>query len=147
MTLIFRLCLLVGLISASASYAADAPDPAAEIRTMLAAQAEDWSRGDLDGFLVPYDDQAQFMGLTGITKGKASIADNYRKHYGNAPQTMGKLSFTELEVHVVGRNDAWATGRFNLARAPDNGGDAGGLFSLIFHRGKDGWKIVLDHTP
>jgi ketosteroid isomerase-like protein len=38
------------------------------------------------------------------------------------------------------------TGRFHLARSASAGGDAQGIFSLVFEKTSTGWKIILDHT-
>jgi ketosteroid isomerase-like protein len=59
---------------------------------------------------------------------------------------MGKLAFTNLAIRVLDSNYAIATGNFHLDRTTNAGGNADGIFSLIFKREPQGWKIILDHT-
>jgi ketosteroid isomerase-like protein len=59
---------------------------------------------------------------------------------------MGTLDFSDLTVKMLGRNYAVVTGKFHLARTAAGGGDASGVFSLIFEREPEGWRIILDHT-
>jgi ketosteroid isomerase-like protein len=65
---------------------------------------------------------------------------------------MGKLDFSELAVRMLGKDYAVVTGKYHLARTEGGGGEASGVFSLIFEReGKgerepDAWRIILDHT-
>jgi ketosteroid isomerase-like protein len=41
---------------------------------------------------------------------------------------------------------AVVTGHFHLTRSAAGGGDASGVFSLVFEKKPTGWKIILDHT-
>ena len=59
---------------------------------------------------------------------------------------MGHLEFTELDVRMLGADHAVVTGHFHLARSAAGGGDASGIFSLVFEKEATGWKIILDHT-
>jgi ketosteroid isomerase-like protein len=47
---------------------------------------------------------------------------------------------------MLGPEYAIATGRYHLARSAAGGGDATGIFSLVWQKSADGWKIILDHT-
>jgi ketosteroid isomerase-like protein len=47
---------------------------------------------------------------------------------------------------MLGKDYAAVTGKFHLARTEGGGGEASGIFSLIFEREPDGWRIILDHT-
>jgi ketosteroid isomerase-like protein len=38
------------------------------------------------------------------------------------------------------------TGSYHLTRTAAGGGDASGIYSLVFRKTAGGWKIVLDHT-
>ena len=59
---------------------------------------------------------------------------------------MGTLDFSEIAVRMLGNDYAVVTGRYHLARTAQGGGEAHGIFSLIFERAPDGWHIILDHT-
>ncbi|HEY1965722.1 MAG TPA: nuclear transport factor 2 family protein, partial [Acidobacteriaceae bacterium] len=85
-----------------------------------------------------------FVGKT-IGHGYAQILARYQKTYAGK-EKMGRLSFSDLEVNLLDAHFATVTGRYHLARAADGGGNAEGIFSLIFEKTNDGWKIILDHT-
>ncbi len=114
------------------------------VRAVLVAQQAAWNRGDVRAFMDGYDESAVFVG-TEVTKGRAAILERYQKRYANREQ-MGELAFSGLEIRPL--CDGWASviGRWHLKRSAGAGGDAGGAFTLLFHRTPGGWKIVLDHT-
>ncbi len=57
---------------------------------------------------------------------------------------MGKLEFSSLRVEVLGQDAAFVRGAWKVtmpdAKAPH------GLFTLVFRKFPEGWKIVHDHT-
>ncbi|HUN85043.1 MAG TPA: DUF4440 domain-containing protein [Terracidiphilus sp.] len=156
------LCLLMVLISlaltpplvgAPAAFATpQAPQPEAAIRTTIDAQVAAWNRGDIPAFMQAYEDSPDttFIGLT-LRKGYQPILKRYQQNYTNKDQ-MGTLTFTDLDVRLLPGSCASAqyaivTGKFHLDRTTR--GDAkkdDGIFSLIWRKGPDGWKIILDHT-
>jgi ketosteroid isomerase-like protein len=144
-----RLIQMAVVILAVSTYPALAQQTpqAQEIMHLLSTQADDWNKGDLEKFTAPYDDQTRFVGIKDITIGRAEVLARYQKHYGASKGTMGQLSFTDLDIHVMGHDDAFVIGRFNLIRTPSDGGNATGIFTLVFHRQPSGWRIMLDHTP
>ncbi len=56
---------------------------------------------------------------------------------------MGKLEFSELEIRQLGPDAALVLGRWHLQR---QAGDIGGIFTLVFQKFPDGWRIIHDHT-
>ena len=138
-----RLALLFALLSSIPIFAAS---PEAEIRAVLDRQVADWNRGDVDAFMQGYDrsDQTLFIGKN-VTRGWQQVIERYRTSYPTKDR-MGQLDFSELEVHPLGEDYALVVGRFHLARTKEDGGDASGIFSLIFHHTSGGWKIIADHT-
>lgn len=83
-----------------------------------------------------------FAGTSGITRGYGPVLTHYKQGYPEKT-TMGHLEFTDLEVHSLGGNAALVLGKWHLTR---QAGDVGGVFSLVFQKFPDGWKIVHDHT-
>jgi beta-aspartyl-peptidase (threonine type) len=65
------------------------------------------------------------------------------QRYQAKGQEMGQLTFRELEIELLGPDSAVVRGRWQLRRTKDN---PGGLFTLIFKRLPEGWRIVHDHT-
>jgi uncharacterized protein (TIGR02246 family) len=132
--------------------AATAQTPPAEtkdttaIKQVLYDQEAAWNRGDIDAFMHAYKDSPDttFIGKT-ISHGYQPILERYQKSYSSRA-AMGTLDFSELAVRMLGNDHALVTGRYHLARTADGGGDASGIFSLVFEHEADGWRIILDHT-
>lgn len=135
----------VGILCAAAFTASFINDSTA-IKQVLSDQEAAWNRGDIDIFMLGYKDSPEtaFIGKT-IQYGYGPILERYKSHY-TTREAMGKLDFSNLTVKMLGKNYAVVTGNFHLARTAAGGGDASGIFSLIFERESDGWKIILDHT-
>ena len=119
-------------------------DPLNEIRAVLSAQQQAWNRGDIPAFLEGYwnSPELTFASSDGIVRGYAGLLERYRKSYPDKAH-MGHLEFSELEIHQLGSDSALVLGHWQLNRSV---GDAGGVFSLVFHRLPVGWRIIHDHT-
>jgi uncharacterized protein (TIGR02246 family) len=130
--------------AAPAAASKPAPTSEAAIRAVRDRQAFDWNRGDTEGFLIGYAPDAVFVGDK-ITRGIEELRVRYQSHYPTRA-SMGKLTFSDVEVHMIDPNDAYVIGRFRLQRDADGGGDTQGVYTLLFKRTPKGWKIVVDHT-
>jgi ketosteroid isomerase-like protein len=142
------LCSL-SLVSASAfaqNSSTETSSDTAAIRQVLSDQQSAWNRGDIDVFMQGYNNSPEtiFIGKT-IAHGYAVILARYKKSFATRA-AMGTLNFSDLDVKMLGRNYAVVTGKFHLARTAAGGGEAGGVFSLIFQHEPQGWRIILDHT-
>lgn len=115
-----------------------------EIRKVMDEQVAAWNNGDIDGFMKGYwnSEELVFVSADRVTKGWQQTTDNYKKSY-NTREKMGVLTFSELEIEVLGKDSAKVLGRWKVAHEPK---DSQGRFTLIFRKFKDGWKIVHDHT-
>jgi len=118
--------------------------PEAAVRAILDAQQSAWNQGKVDVFLEGYwkSDGLTFSGSEGVTRGFAGVQERYRRSYPDR-QAMGKLDFTGLEVRILNPDAALVLGHWHLTREK---GDIGGVFSLVFQRLPEGWRIVHDHT-
>jgi ketosteroid isomerase-like protein len=127
------------------SLACAAP-PGQAIRRVLSDQVQSWNRGNIDAFMQGYDNSpgTVFIGKN-IERGYAAVLRRYHEHYPT-PEKMGKLAFSDLSVNLLNADYASVVGAFHLTRAAAAGGNASGVFSLLFHRTPAGWKIILDHT-
>ena len=114
------------------------------INTVLEAQQTAWNRSDVDAFLVGYWHSAEltFFGSSGVSRGWDGVLARYKKSYPDRA-AMGQLDFSELEFRFLGPDAALVLGRWHLKREKD---DIGGVFSLVWQRFPEGWKIVHDHT-
>jgi len=137
-----RFVTLLCLLSAAQTFAASSAE--SSIRAVLNTQVDAWNQGDLSTFVTTYAEDCLFVGKQ-VVRGRPAVLARYQKSYSNAA-AMGKLEFTDLEVHEVDPQVALVIGHFHLARTTEGGGDASGVFSLVFHRIGGTWQIVLDHT-
>jgi ketosteroid isomerase-like protein len=114
------------------------------ILSVLNEQQEAWNHADVERFMKSYwkSPQLTFAGSTGITRGWEPVLDRYRKRYPDAA-AMGHLDFSELEVYPLGNDAALVMGRWQLKRSS---GNIGGVFTLVFRRFPEGWRIIHDHT-
>lgn len=141
-----RCCLTVVItLALGVSTAADEPQADA-IRATIDAQARAWNDGDLEGFMKGYlpTEDLVFTSGSRVRRGWETTYTSYREHYGNAPETMGQLSFSKLEVHPLGSDAAWVLGRWDLEFS--DGNRAGGIFTLVMQKLEDRWLVVHDHT-
>ena len=114
------------------------------ILTVLAAQQNDWNKGNISGFMAGYWNSTEltFAGTGGFTRGWQPVMERYRKSYADKA-AMGTLDFQELEIRSLGPDAALVLGRWHLER---RAGDVGGIFTLVLQRFPEGWRIVHDHT-
>jgi len=117
-----------------------------EIVKVLLAQEAAWNRGDLDSFAKGYKDSPDTIFLTrSVSRGYTGLIAQYHQDYPTKA-SMGTLAFSELEVHTLDENFAVCIGKYQLERSKKDGGHAEGLFSLVFEKTDQGWKIIIDHT-
>jgi uncharacterized protein (TIGR02246 family) len=119
---------------------------ATAILHVLADQQNAWNRGDIVTFMHGYNDSPDttFIGKS-IEHGYQMILARYQRAYATR-DAMGILRFSNASVRMLGTDHAVVTGQFHLSRSSAGGGDAQGIFSLVFEKETDGWKIILDHT-
>jgi ketosteroid isomerase-like protein len=117
-----------------------------DVIKVILAQEKAWNAGDLTGYVKGYKDSPEtlFIGKQ-VSKGYAEILADYKHDYPTA-SSMGTLAFSELEVHSLSDTYAVCIGKFHLDRSKKEGGPADGMFSLVFEKTDQGWKIVVDHT-
>lgn len=115
-----------------------------QIRAVLDAQVAAWNRGDVLAFMQGYwkSPQTEFVGSSGIVRGWQPVLDRYRKAYPDRA-AMGHLEFSGFEVQVLGPDAALVVGHFRLQRQNDA---STGVFTLIFRKFPEGWRIIHDHT-
>ena len=123
-----------------------AAGPEAAIRKVLDDQTAAWNRGDVRTFLQGYEDSPDttFVGAK-ITKGHAAVLQRYIASYPTKAK-MGTLRFSDIEIRMLDATYATVVGRFHLDRTKEAGGEANGIFTLLFRNTPQGWKIIQDHT-
>lgn len=123
-----------------------AVSPEQAIRQVLDTQVAAWNRGDIPAFMSGYENAptTTFIGAA-VTRGYQPVLENYKKRYPTR-EKMGMLTFSDIEIRMLGSDHASVIGRFHLKRTAEGGGDAKGIFTLLFRNTPGGWKIILDHT-
>jgi ketosteroid isomerase-like protein len=133
-----------------ATRAAPAPEAtAATISAELEQSAQEWNRGNLDAFLLPYSDSpgTTFVGSSGLVRGKQAIREKYVASYFHPGGTLpGLLSFRDMDVRPLGPDHALAVGRWIISDRASGRQTAAGIFSLVFERTPQGWRIIHDHS-
>ncbi len=122
-----------------------APPAEDQIRQVLSDQAAAWNKGDLDGFMQGYWNSPDLTFFSGNSKaqGWQATLDRYVKKYKSEGKEMGQLTFSDVKIEMLGPDSAFVRGRFELVQSKDK---PTGLFTLIFKRTADGWRIIHDHT-
>jgi ketosteroid isomerase-like protein len=116
------------------------------VENVLHQQAEAWNRHDLEGFMAGYWNSPDLIFFSGAqkTSGWQSTLERYRARYQSEGREMGKLEFSDLSIHQLAPDAAYVLGEFHLTMS--DGKTPHGLFTLIFRKFPQGWKIVHDHT-
>lgn len=118
----------------------------AAITQLITSQQLSWNKGDIDNFVEAYwnSPDLTFSGTSGIQRGFEAVRARYKKVYPDR-STMGQLDFSDLDFHFIGNDGALVLGHWHLTRDKDKG-DIGGVFSLVWQRFPEGWRIIHDHT-
>jgi uncharacterized protein (TIGR02246 family) len=143
--------LIIGTLLAIATLASSSPaapddhvSDRAAITQALTDQQAAWNRADIDTFLLTYwhSPDVTFSGASGMIRGWDAVLARYKKTYADR-EAMGQLQFSGLEFRFLGPDSALVLGRWHLTRTK---GDIGGVFSLVWRRFPEGWRIIHDHT-
>ncbi len=122
------------------------------IQALMDTQVAAWNHADIPAFMQTYEDSPDttFIGAH-LRKGYGPILERYKQSY-STPEQMGVLTFSDLDVRLLpnscGKVEfAVVTGTFHLERtAKGEAKKDDGIFSLVWRKGPQGWKILLDHT-
>ncbi|HET7207080.1 MAG TPA: nuclear transport factor 2 family protein [Terriglobales bacterium] len=116
------------------------------IRHVLEGQVQAWNRHNLEAFMNGYWNSPDLTFFSGgqVAQGWDQALARYRKRYQGEGHEMGKLNFSDLRIEPLGANAAFVRGAWHLTTS--DGKNPHGLFTLIFRKFPEGWKIVHDHT-
>lgn len=134
------------LLLTLAAAASQPTSPQAAIREVLNNQVEAWNNKDLQGFMQGYWRSPDLTFVSGATvyRGWDNAMERYRKAYQSEGKQMGKLTFSDLQIEMLAPSAALVRGSFHLAM-PD-GKQPHGVFTLVFRKFPEGWRIIHDHT-
>ncbi len=134
-----------GMMAAARTSAGPAQeDDRAAIIQALTAQQTAWNSGDVETFVKWYwhSPELTFSGAGGVARGYDGVLARYKKNYPDR-ETMGHLDFSGLEFRFLGPEAALVLGHWHLDRSK---GNVGGVFSLVWQKFPEGWRIIHDHT-
>ncbi len=114
-----------------------------DVTKVLVAQENAWNRGDLDGYLSHYKDDAETEAvLASPARGITNIRAAFHANYPNR-ESMGQIENSEVMVRALGEKFALATGKYHLIRSKKGGGEAVGTFLSIMEKTDAGWRIIF----
>lgn len=117
------------------------------VERAMSDSAAGWNAGDMGRFMAIYstDPMTSFVTADGLVRGKAAMAERYRKRYdfGDAAKR-GTLTFKTLDFRLLDRTHALYIGRYTLSYP--TGKAASGPTSLVFRLEKGKWRIIADHS-
>ena len=141
---LFGIAAMLLMLAISSLAAADPTAIQSAVRAVLDQQVKDWNAGDVVKFMRGYDrsEKTRFASGGNITLGWQAVLERYQRTYSDKA-AMGRLTFSDIDITVASEDAALAFGRWHLKREKD---EPSGLFTLLFRKTADGWKIVHDHT-
>ena len=121
-------------------------DTKAQVERVLRTQQDAWNRHDLEAFMAGYWNSPELTFFSGAKEkdGWQATIDRYRATYASSGHEMGKLEFSNLRIEMLGADSAFVRGAWLLTMS--DGKTPHGLFTLVFRKFPEGWKIVHDHT-
>lgn len=141
------LVLIIVIFSDQYCYA-QKPIDSTEIRNtilrVMDRQVSGWNNGSIETFMEGYErsDSLRFASGGTVTYGWKTMLERYKKSYSSRAK-MGRLEFANISVTIISKTAAVAFGTWILHRESDA---PTGLFTLLFRKRSDTWRIVHDHT-
>ncbi len=138
-----KLILLTIPLLISFQFAPDSQKIENEIQSVIDKQKILWNEGNIEGFMGYYWKSEKFTFQSGNQRlhGWDALLSRYKTSYSG--EDMGVLDFTDVEIRVLSSDFAYVLGRWKL-KLKDTVRE--GLFTIIFHRMSEGWRIIHDHT-
>ncbi len=138
-----KLILLTIPLLISFQFASNSQEIENEIQTVIEKQKILWNEGNIEGFMGYYWKSEKFTFQSGNRRihGWDALLSRYKTSYSG--ENMGVLDFIDIEIKVISSDFAYVLGRWKLKL---NYTVREGLFTIIFQRMKEGWRIIHDHT-
>lgn len=112
----------------------------AVIRGMEAA----WNTGDFRGYMEGFaNPDVIFVSRGTIQADWQATLDHYIRDYGGAPESQGRLEFSELRIEPLAPDCAQLISRYHLegGRAPQ-----AGINTRILRKRDGQWRITMNHV-
>ncbi len=114
-----------------------------EIKDVLDQQKTQWNDKNIEGFMGFYWNSEKLTFQSGNKRlhGWDALLSRYKESYSK--EKWGMLDFTDIEIKVLSNDMSYVLGRWKVAS--ENSSEEG-LFTLLFLRMPEGWRIIHDHT-
>ena len=145
LALAFALAMFAACAASPPRVARFDPTDRAAIAAVLDRQVAAWNRGDLAAYMEGYARTPALVFTSGgnVRRGWQDAFDHYKAKYATDPKAMGHLVFAITQIDPVGADAAVVLGTWTLTESVHPGN---GVFSLVFERRPEGWRIIHDHT-
>ena len=119
-------------------------DDLQRIRAVFESGCASWNRGDIDGYLAAYwnSDKVRWVSEGTVRHGFEAIATAFKARF-DSPDNIGRLEVANLEIQLLGENDALVFGGWILT-TPAAGRH--GVFTVHLKKIDGKWLIVSDHS-
>ena len=116
------------------------------VTQVLVSQMKAWNDHDLDAFMAGYWKSPDLTFFSGANerRGWQATMDRYKATYQSPGHEMGKLEFSNMRVEALGSDAAFVRGEWHLTMS--DGKNPQGLFTLVFRKLPEGWRIIHDHS-
>ncbi len=141
--LLMVIASLVTLMTYSCGFGPDIQNVENELTDILGQQKISWNEKNIEGFMGYYWNSEKFTFQSGNKRlhGWDALLSRYKESYSG--EKWGKLDFADIEIKVLSNDIAYVLGRWQLLY---NDSSKEGLFTIIFLRMPEGWRIVHDHS-
>ena len=114
------------------------------IRAVFESGCAAWNRGDIDGYLAEYwnSDKVRWVSEGTVRYGFEAIATSFKARF-DSPDNMGRLEVANLEIQLLGENDALVFGAW-IQTTP--AARRHGVFTVHLKKMDGEWLIVSDHS-
>ena len=119
-------------------------DDPQRIRAVFESGCAAWNRGDIDGYLAVYwnSDNVRWISDGTVVYGFETIASAYKDRF-DSPDNMGTLEVADLDIQLLGENDALVFGAWIQTTHADR---RHGVFTDHVKKINGEWLIVSDHS-
>ena len=114
------------------------------IRAVFESGCAAWNRSDIDGYLATYwnSDKVRWVSEGTVHYGFEAIAAGFKDRF-DSPDNMGRLEVANLEIQLLGENDALVFGAW-IQTTP--AARRHGVFTVHVKKMDGEWLIVSDHS-
>lgn len=114
-----------------------------DIRKVLDQQLKDWNENTIEDFMKSYwkSEGLTFQSGDRRFQGWKALLSMYKTNYSG--EKRGRLNFTDIKIKALSSETAYVIGRWAVIQENTT---KTGLFTLLFRKFPDGWKIIHDHS-